>query len=161
MAFSLFGRLRWLGGDGAMDQQRKRHLDYYSFLLHSSGFNRMWPMSHTFWTRFLCISDPQRFGFGLFFVPVMPLWCIHILMVDWEKINKTVQFLHKLITWVFNTTARGNELTAVVLDVIYSNVCGDKRSALVFLFVPLFCQEFGFCFFCLDDVFYLCTEKEI
>lgn len=52
-------------------------------------------------------------------------------------------------------------LTAVVLDIIDSDVGGYKWSAIVFFLVPLFCQKFGFRLLCKDDVLYLGTGGEI
>lgn len=53
------------------------------------------------------------------------------------------------------------ELTAIVLDVVHGDVGGYKWCAVVFFLVPLFGQQLGFRVFCLDNVFYLCTGKEI
>lgn len=41
--------------------------------------------SLTLWTWFLGVSHSQRPCFRLFSVSVVPLWCIHILMIDCEK----------------------------------------------------------------------------
>lgn len=51
------------------------------------------------------------------------------------------------------------KLTAVVLNIVDSNISGHKRSALVFFLVPLFCQKLGFGIFCVDNILYLCTAK--
>lgn len=116
----------------------------------------------TFWTWFLCVTDTQRSRLGLFSVSVMPLWCIHVLMINWE-INKHSQTTphHLFPPTKALTVKRLERLTAVVLDIVDSDVGWYKWRAVVFLLVPLFCQKLGFGLLCLDNILYLCTRKQV
>lgn len=54
----------------------------------------------TLWTWFLSVSHTQWPCFGLFSVSVVPLWCIHILMIDWkETFVSLANFSHIVITF--------------------------------------------------------------
>lgn len=50
-------------------------------------------------------------------------------------------------------------LTAIMLDIIHSNVSGNEGGPVVFLLIPLLSEQLCFGIFCADDVLYLCTCK--
>lgn len=67
----------------------------------------------------------------------------------------------RLQVYLDPTRCNLEELTAIVLDVVDSNVGGDKRRAMVFFLVPLLCQQLGLCLLRGDNILYLCTRKVI
>lgn len=55
-------------------------------------------LSLTLGTWFLCVTHTQWPCFGLFSVSVVPLWCIHVLVIDWEKTFADLEVSHFMLS---------------------------------------------------------------
>lgn len=54
-------------------------------------------LSLTLRTWFLCVTHTQWPCLGLFSVPVVPLWCVHVLVIDWEKTFAELEKSHLML----------------------------------------------------------------